>query len=303
MDMVLPLTARGAALATVGGKGANLAKLTGAGLPVPDGFLVTVEAYQAYVTANELSSTVSAALSGLDATSPAALEAASTQIRASFAAGKFAPALRAVLAVEYRRIGEPPVAVRSSATAEDLPDMSFAGQQDTFLNVQGLAALCDAVVACWSSLWTARAIGYRARNQVDQRSVALAVVVQVMVAAKAAGVLFTANPLNGRRSETAIDATLGLGEALVSGQVEPDHYVVDGHTHTILRKTLGAKETVIVGQEGGGTTTLQQENSTRQAIPDPVILDLAALGAKVETLYDFPQDIEWAWDGAKLYLL
>ena len=149
------------------------------------------------------------------------------QIRAAFAAGKMAPALRAALAEVYRRIGEPPVAVRSSATAEDLPDMSFAGQQDTFLNVQGLDALCDAVVACWSSLWTARAIGYRERNRVDQASVALAVVVQTMVDAAAAGVLFTANPLNGRRTETTIDATLGLGEALVSGQVEPDHYVVD----------------------------------------------------------------------------
>ena len=211
MHMVLPLTSRDATLATVGGKGANLAKLAGAGLPVPDGFMVTVAAYQAFVAANELGSLVSAALAGLDATSPAALEAASTRIRAAFAAGEMAPALRAAVAEEYRRIGEPPVAVRSSATAEDLPDMSFAGQQDTFLNVQGLDALCEAVVACWSSLWTARAIGYRERNQVDQASVALAVVVQKMVDAEAAGVLFTANPLNGRRTETRHRRHLGVG--------------------------------------------------------------------------------------------
>ena len=303
MDMVLPLTAQGATLAAVGGKGANLAKLAAAGLPVPDGFIVTVAAYQAFVTANALEPALSAALAGLDATSPAALEAASVQIRAAFAAGEMAPALQAVLAAEYRRIGEPPVAVRSSATAEDLPDMSFAGQQDTFLNIQGLDALCDAVVACWSSLWTARAVGYRERNQVDQKSVALAVVVQKMVDAAAAGVLFTADPLNGRRTETAIDATLGLGEALVSGQVEPDHYVVDEQTRTIVHKTLGAKETVIVGREGGGTVTERQANGSRQAIPDAVILELAALGAKVEALYGFPQDIEWAWDGARLHLL
>ena len=303
MHTVLPLMARDATLAIVGGKGANLAKLAGAGLPVPDGFMVTVAAYQAFVTANGLDSLISVALLGLDATSPAALEVASAQIRAAFAAGKMAQALRAELAEAYRRIGAPPVAVRSSATAEDLPDMSFAGQQDTFLNVQGLNALCDAVVACWSSLWTARAIGYRERNRVDQRSVALAVVVQKMVAAAAAGVLFTADPLNGRRTQTAIDATLGLGEALVSGQVEPDHYVVDALTGAIVHKTLGAKETVIVGREGGGTVTHRAANGSRQAIPDTVIRELAAWGTKVVALYGFPQDIEWAWDGAKVHLL
>ena len=303
MDMVLPLVTQDAALAAVGGKGANLAKLAAAGLPVPDGFIVTVAAYQAFVAANELEPAVSGALAGLDTSSPAALEAASAQIRAAFSAGEMAPALRTLLAEEYRRIGVPPVAVRSSATAEDLPDMSFAGQQDTFLNVQGIDALCDAIVACWGSLWTARAIGYRERNQVDQSSVALAVVVQKMVDAAAAGVLFTADPLNGRRTETVIDATLGLGEALVSGQVEPDHYVVDVQTRTIMHKTLGAKETVIVGREGGGTVTERQANGSRQAIPDAVILELAPLGAQVEVLYGFPQDMEWAWDGNKVYLL
>ncbi|MFN8467336.1 MAG: PEP/pyruvate-binding domain-containing protein [Caldilineaceae bacterium] len=303
MDMVLPLMTHVATLAAVGGKGANLAKLAGAGLPVPDGFMVTVAAYQAFVAANRLGRVVSAALNGLDATNPTALESASTRIRTAFTVGEMAPALRVALAEEYRRIGEPPVAVRSSATAEDLPDMSFAGQQDTYLNVQGLDALCDAVVACWGSLWTARAIGYRERNQVDQTDVALAVVVQRMVDAAAAGVLFTANPLIGRRTETAIDATMGLGEALVSGQVEPDHYVVDEPTRTIVHKTLGAKETVIVGRAGGGTVTERQANRSRQAIPDVVILELAALGAQVEALYSFPQDIEWAWDGSKVYLL
>lgn len=303
MNMFLPLTAQDATLGLVGGKGNNLAKLARAGLPVPGGFLLTVAAYQSFLAANELHRVVAAALTGLDAASPAALETASARIRAAFAAGEMVPALRVALAEEYRRIGEPPVAVRSSATAEDLPDMSFAGQQDTFLNVQGLDALCDAVVACWSSLWTARAIGYRERNQVGQTNVALAVVVQKMVDAEAAGVLFTANPLNGRRTETAIDATLGLGEALVSGQVEPDHYVVDEKTHTVVRKALGAKETVIVGRPGGGTLTQREENGSRQAIPDAVILELAAMGAKVEALYGFPQDIEWAWDGTKLFLL
>jgi pyruvate,water dikinase len=171
------------------------------------------------------------------------------------------------------------------------------------LNVRGVEALYGAVVQCWSSLWTARAIGYRARNGVDQAGVALAVIVQVMAPARAAGVLFTANPLTGRRTETVIDATLGLGEALVSGQVEPDHYVVDSARGAILHKTLGAKATVIAAQDGGGTVTQRQDNHTIQAIPDAVILQLAALGSRVQALYDFPQDIEWAWDGAGLHLL
>ena len=145
-----------------------------------------------------------------------------------------------------------PVAVRSSATAEDLPEMSFAGQQDTYLNVVGEEALLKAVVECWSSLWTARAIGYRQRNGVPHASVALAVVVQEMVESQASGVLFTANPLTGLRSETVIDATLGLGEALVSGQVEPDHYVVDPSDRQILSKTLGGKAIAIHCAAGWG---------------------------------------------------
>ncbi len=199
----------------------------------------------------------------------------------------------------------PAVAVRSSATAEDLPDLSFAGQQDTFLNVVGDAALLEAVVRCWSSLWTARAIAYRARNGIPQEGVALAVVVQAMVESEASGVLFTANPLTGKRTETVIDATLGLGEALVSGQVEPDHYVVDVATGRIVSKTLGAKALAIRGQAGGGTTTVAADAAAQQALPDAAILELARLGKRVEQeLYaGQPQDIEWAWAEGRLFLL
>lgn len=303
MSTVLPLASPAATLETAGGKGANLARLLAAGLPVPDGFVLPVSAYRAFVSQHNLARTIDATLAGLDAGNSWALEAASASIRAGFANGAVAPALRAALAGSYRRLGEPPVAVRSSATAEDLPDLSFAGQQDTFLNVRGLDALCAAVVQCWSSLWTARAIGYRARNGIDQRSVALAVVVQAMAPAQASGVLFTANPLTGRRTETVIDATLGLGEALVSGQVEPDHYVIDPARGAILHKTLGAKGTVISARLGGGTVTEQQDNRAVSAIPDAVALELAALGSRVQALYASPQDIEWAWDGDRLYLL
>ena len=300
---LLPFDAADAALATVGGKGANLARLTRAGFPVPVGFLIPTAAYRAFVAANQLDRVIAAALSGLRTDDPSALEATSQNIRAAFAAGALAPALHAALAAAYRSLGEPPVAVRSSATAEDLPDLSFAGQQDTYLNVVGVDALCAAVIQCWGSLWTARAIGYRARNQVDQEQVALAVVVQRMVQAEASGVLFTANPLTGRRGETVIDATLGLGEALVSGQVEPDHYVVDPATNTILHRSLGAKATVIVGRAGGGTEARPGTDQPQQALPDAAILALTALGQQVAAHFGTPQDIEWTWADGQLALV
>ena len=286
--MVIPLSSPKALLETVGGKGANLARLVRAGFPVPGGFLIPTSAYRGYVAANELDQIIRASLHDLDISTPAALEAASLQIRAHFSAGVVPEELIRALNEGYRELGEPPVAVRSSATAEDLPDMSFAGQQDTYLNVQGTDALCEAVVNCWGSLWTARAIGYRARNDIAHEDVALAVVVQEMVQSEASGVLFTANPLNGRRTETVIDATLGLGEALVSGQVEPDHYVVDAARGLILNKSLGAKATIISARPGGGTITETVDAGGRQALSDEVILDLAILGGQVAAEYEFP---------------
>ncbi|MFQ5434069.1 MAG: PEP/pyruvate-binding domain-containing protein, partial [Anaerolineae bacterium] len=179
---------------------------------------------------------------------------------------------------------------------------SFAGQQDTFLNVIGEEAMLKAVVNCWSSLWTARAIGYRARNGIPQDEVRLAVVVQAMVPSEASGVLFTANPLTGKRNEMVIDATLGLGEALVSGLVEPDQYIVT-YDGAIRQKKLGAKATAIRGQAGGGVITETVEAANRQAIPDAVIGELVNLGRETAVLFQSPQDIEWGWAGGKLHLL
>ena len=253
------------------------------------------------------------------------LEAASAKIRAAFAAGKIpdetAQAIR-IAHDQLRRwsvsnqrstISHPlstiGVAVRSSATAEDLPDLSFAGQQDTYLNVIGAEALMEAVVGCWSSLWTARAIGYRLRNQIAHDNAALAVVVQEMVQSEASGVLFSANPLTGLRSETVIDATIGLGEALVSGQVEPDHYVVDTVSGKIVSKTLGQKKISVRGKTGGGVEVIQENAAARQALSDDRIHQLAILGQQVQKEYGFPQDIEWAVPyghdvtGGQLYLL
>lgn len=292
-----------ATLETVGGKSANLARLTRAGFPVPGGFLIPTEAYLSFVAANGLDRVIKHTLTDINFQDPAALEAASQRIRTAFDAGEFAPSLASALADAYARLGAPAVAVRSSATAEDLPDLSFAGQQDTFLNIQGTDALQQAIVRCWSSLWTGRAIGYRERNGIAQESVALAVVVQKMAPAETSGVLFTANPLTGKRSETVIDATFGLGEALVSGQVEPDHYIVDHTSLRILHKSLGAKATIITAQPGGGTTTKEANGAVRQAISDATISELVQLGQRVAQLYAFPQDIEWASADGKLYLL
>ena len=302
----LPLSSPDATLPIAGGKGANLARMARAGFPVPDGFIVTTAAYRAYVAANDLQPFILAAVADLRADDPAALDAASTAIRARFAAGGLLRDLAETIQSAYLALdlSSVAVAVRSSATAEDLPDLSFAGQQDTYLNVVGDEGVLRAVVDCWSSLWTARAIGYRARNGIDHADVALAVVVQAMIQSEAAGVLFTANPLSGKRDETVIDATLGLGEALVSGRVEPDHYVVETATGRVVRKTLGAKALAIRGQVGGGQETVfSADGAGRQALPDAVIGELAALGSRLTGLFAAPQDIEWAWAEERLWLL
>jgi rifampicin phosphotransferase len=287
-----------------GGKGANLGALIAAGFPVPPGFCIVTDAYQTFVAANHLEPEIRH-LSGLaQAADPASLEAASAPIRALFVAGQIPADLVREIGAAYAGLSAPgvllAVAVRSSATAEDLPEMSFAGQQDTYLNIVGEAALLKAVAQCWGSLWTARALGYRLRNEIPQDEVALAVVVQQMVPSEASGVLFTANPLTGTRTETVIDATLGLGEALVSGQVEPDHYVVETVSGQILHKTLGAKALAIHGQSSGGTVTVNEGAAERQALPDAQIRELAELGQRIAQVFGTPQDIEWAWAGGRL---
>jgi pyruvate,water dikinase len=302
-QMILPIHTNDVTLENVGGKGANLAKLASGGFPVPGGFLITTDAYRIYIESNQLGARIQERLAGLQANDPAALQNASDEIRNWFSEGAMPSELADQLRDAYISLNGIPVAVRSSATAEDLPEMSFAGQQDTFLNVVGEASLLKAVVDCWSSLWTARAMGYRARNGIPHKDVALSVVVQEMVQAEASGVMFTANPLTGMRTEIIIDATLGLGEALVGGLVEPDHYVIDIMNPRILSKRLGAKATVIRGEAGGGVITEKSESADRQALPDQQILALAELGQRVANTYDFPQDIEWAWAGQQLYLL
>jgi len=283
-------------LALVGGKAINLNKLALAGFPMPNGFFIPTSTYWDYVAHNDLTPKIQRILAKIDPANPTDLTAAADEIRTHFDEGSQLPWLVNSLEIAWPWLGARPVAVRSSATAEDLPEMSFAGQQDTFLNIIGVEPLAEAIVKCWSSLWTARAIGYRARNAISHADVGLCVIVQNMVESVAAGVLFTANPLTGQRTETVIDATLGLGEALVGGQVEPDHYVVDPHKGTINQKSLGSKALVMTGKSEGGLNIQEQDSSQIQAIPDDTILKLAASGQEIQNLYQFPQDIEWAVD-------
>ncbi len=305
-EYVLPLAAPSATLAEVGGKGANLAELARAGFAVPPGFLVGTAAYRVFVAANGIARQIVDLASAAPADDPPALDAASDQIRGLFARADMPAELAEPILAAYHSLAAArpglAVAVRSSATAEDLPGLSFAGQQDTYLNIVGDDALLDAVRRCWASLWTARAMGYRARNGIAPGDVALAVVVQELVPSEVSGVLFTANPLTGRRAEIVIDASYGLGEAIVSGQVEPDHYVVDPQTWRVIGRKLGAKALAILPRAGGGTDQVARTGAG-QALADAQILDLARTAARVAAHFGSPQDIEWAWAGGQLYIL
>src|SRR6187431_365027 len=253
--------------AFAGGKAVNLAELLGAGFPVPDGFCVGTPAYaQAADTAG-----IAALLDGPDLPARA---------RDALLATPIPDDVAAAVTAAYLALGEgAPVAVRSSATAEDLPGASFAGQQDTYLNVVGIDDVLDAVHRCWASLWTDRAVAYRAAQGVDGAGVALAVVVQRMVDAVSAGVLFTADPVTGRRQQAVLDAAPGLGEAVVSGSVDPDHFVVDTESERILDRRRGGSA-----------------DERAASLTDAQVRDLVSLGDRVEKSFGSPQDIEWAVD-------
>lgn len=305
-NIILPISDPQADLAAAGGKGASLSRLCGAGLPVPGGFHITTAAYQAFVGENDLQAGILASLPAAGEAQPDSFEAASRAIQSRFRQGRIPAEIAAAITQAYAALpGEQPaVAVRSSATAEDLPDASFAGQQDTYLNIRGEAALLEAVKNCWASLWTARAIAYRDRNRIDPAAVALAVVVQVMAPADAAGILFTANPLNGRRDEILINAAWGLGEAVVSGAVTPDTVVLQKKTAKILRRETAAKQVMTVRAETG--TREAPVPADRQSLPvldDARAAELARLGERIEALYGMPMDVEWALANGQFAIL
>jgi phosphohistidine swiveling domain-containing protein len=307
-SLVLPLSDLDRTMLTVvGGKAANLGELIRAGFSVPAGFCVTTAAYARLCARADLDTY----LSGLAAT-PRDDEARQAELAAAIRTALLETPLEAsiveAVTSAYQALSSEaplPVAVRSSATAEDLPDASFAGQQETYLQIIGIERLLKAIQQCFASLWTDRAVSYRASLGIDPRTVRLAVVVQQMVDAQVAGVLFTANPLTGKRRQAVIDANPGLGEAVVSGATNPDHFVVQTTTGEIVERRLGDKQVMIQAEAFGGIQKIEAGASPALAcLSDDQIRALAALGAGVEALYETPQDIEWAIDpSGQVFLL
>lgn len=294
-------------LSKVGGKGANLGTLSRAGFPVPPGFCVTTEAFRRFIAAcPELPSLYDE----LDAMAPQDVDAArrlGAAVRDALLRVELPAEVAAAAVSAWRSIGEKEsYAVRSSATAEDLPGASFAGQQDTYLNIRGETELLSAIRRCFASLFTDRAILYRAQNGFGHREVALCVAVQRMVLADAAGILFTADPVSGHRGTLVIEAGFGLGEALVGGLITADLYRIDRKSHAIKELRIGDKRVAIRPQPDGGTVTEEMSAERRQArvLDDPAVQELLRLGVAVEQHYGGqPQDLEWCLEHGMLYLV
>ena len=308
-QLIAPLASPDLPLAAAGGKAANLSAMLAAGFPVPPGFVVLTAAYRRFAADNELDALIAAQWQRCELQRPATFEAASEVVRQAFAAGTLASDLADAIISQYAALGtDVPVAVRSSATAEDLPDASFAGQQDTYLHIRGSENVLVAVQRCWGSLWTARAMAYRLRQGIAPQDVSLAVVVQEMAPARAAGVLFTVNPVSGDPSEMMINATWGLGEALVSGHVTPDTVLVDKASAAIKQVILGDKLVMTaIADDGTGNGTIETpvaaDARARQAVDAAEIAELVRLGNRLEQHFGKPQDVEWAVADNRVLLL
>jgi pyruvate,water dikinase len=289
-----------------GGKGANLGELTSAGLPVPEGFVVGAPAYAAYCAETGLRARLAELLDSVNVEDTAALQAASVAARALFDQTPMPEPLAAEILTAYERLAREAggdaalaVAVRSSATAEDTAASSFAGMNETFLNIRGADAVIDAVRRCWRSLFGARTIYYRRVNDFAQADMDIAVVVQRQLESTRAGVMFTVNPATGQRDELVIEGSFGLGEAVVSGSVSPDRYVVEKATLAIRRREVHHKDLIIeYAPDGSGTRqrALSEEEALRPVLTDEEVVAVAELGRRIEEHYGAPQDTEWAFD-------
>ncbi|EEB74983.1 phosphoenolpyruvate synthase [Thermococcus sp. AM4] len=309
----------------VGGKGANLGELTNAGIPVPPGFCVTAEAYKYFVEnvkvedGRTLQEWIMDIISKTNVDDSKQLQENTAKIREKIIQMPMPEEIAKEIEDAYKKLSQRfgkeavYVAVRSSATAEDLPEASFAGQQETYLDVYGVDDVIDKVKKCWASLWTARATFYRAKQGFDHSKVYLSAVVQKMVNSEKSGVMFTANPVTNDRNEIMINASWGLGEAVVSGSVTPDEYIVEKGTWKIKEKFIAKKEVMVVRnpETGKGTVYVKvaeylgPEYVEKQVLTDEQIVEVAKLGAKIEEHYGWPQDIEWAYDkdDGKLYIV
>lgn len=298
----------------VGGKGANLGEMTRQHFPVPPGFCLMANAYREFLAVTGLNNTIQAMSARINIDHADEVEDQTGRIRDLIIGQEMPAFLTSEILTRYHQLSEKmglknqatfAVAVRSSATAEDLPTASFAGQQDTYLNVRGEKALLEHIKSCWASLWTARAFVYRAKQGFDHSKVYLAVVVQAMIPSELSGILFTANPVDGRRDTAVINASWGLGEAIVSGLVTPDTILVDEEREKIIDRRIANKECAIRYAPDGGVVRQEIPLEQRQnpALTDRQALELVALGCRIERHYGAPQDIEWAYARGNWYIL
>ncbi|MFH1234538.1 MAG: PEP/pyruvate-binding domain-containing protein, partial [Candidatus Diapherotrites archaeon] len=298
----------------VGGKGANLGEMINANFPVPGGFIVTAKAYFAFLEETGIKAKIVQKIDSINVENAEELKKTSEEVRALVFKTKMNEALKNEIMLAYTKLGEsrlawltstelPYVAVRSSATAEDLPEASFAGQQETYLNIMGKEAVVKAVKHCWSSLFTARAVYYRKKQGFSTEQVGIAVVVQKMVKSEVSGIMFTAEP-TGDTSKIIIEAVFGLGEAIVSGSVTPDTYIVDKGRMKLLEKKIGRQEWKL--DRGGKTNRkimLPEGKGRRQKLSDRQIIEVAALGKQIDEHYGAPQDIEWGIEESSILIL
>lgn len=296
-------------VALVGGKGANLGEMIKSGFPVPEGFCTTSDAYWYFIESNNLKKQIERILKPVNANDPRQLNQASEKIRRIIRHGKVPRDLAKEIIIFYEKLGgrfkkHCLTAVRSSATAEDLPGASFAGQQETFLNVKGEANLVNKIRECWSSLFTPRAIFYRQEKKFNHFKIAISVVVQRMVQSDISGVMFTVNPVTNQKREIIIEAIYGLGELIVQGTVTPDHFKVDKRTFKIIDKQVNRQEIQLTKSGAlNKQTKVKLRLRDRQKITDQKIIELAKSGKKIHQHYFFPQDIEWAIEKGKIYIL
>ncbi len=296
-------------VALVGGKGANLGEMTNAHIPVPPGFIVTSATYFDFLRQTKLTDKIRELLEAIDVNNSKQLQQVAAEIRQTISDAPMPPEIAREIEQAYIEMDRGLVAVRSSATAEDLPEASFAGQQRTFLNVQGEKEVLAAVQECWASLFEARAIYYRHHQGFDDLKVGLAVPVQRMVESHTSGVMFTIEPVTNDTSKVVIEAVFGLGEAIVSGEVTPDLYIVDKEKQNIISKKIAKQDWQLIrnltpdDKEANIQEALSEAAQSQQKLSDNEIIQLVKLGKQLEDHYQFPQDIEWAKEDSQLFIV
>ena len=288
----------------VGGKAANLGEMIKSGFPVPKGFVIVTDSYKKFIMSNKIDITINELLKELDNNDFESIRKISTKIKKLFELNEIPEDLIGEIDGLYEQMGSPEVVVRSSVTMEDSPETSFAGQYDSFLNVKGKKQLHKYVKLCWASLWNARALSYRLNQNIGDEVLDHAVVVQKLINAKKSGILFTTNPVNNRRDQMLINASWGLGEAIVNGDVTPDQWIVDKETHKIVKEEIAVKQKMtVLSNNGAELVDLIGDKQEQPSLDQSEIFELLELGQQMEDYFEKPQDIEWAYFDNKFHLV